>query len=61
MDRDTPFSIDQTPVVNTINYQTDQLVSWLQAIAKNTGVSLGTSGGGGGGTSEPFNRNVVNF
>ncbi|WP_417615295.1 phage tail length tape measure family protein [Parasphingorhabdus sp.] len=66
VDRDTPFSVDQTPVVNAISfqngliqYQTDLLASYLAAIAKNSGVTV--SSGTGGGNREPINRNVANF
>ena len=66
VDRDTPFTVDQTPVVNAIGfqngliqYQTDLLASYLAAMAKNSGVTV--SGGTGGGNRESINRNVVNF
>lgn len=67
VDRDTPFSVDQTPVVDAISfqnglisYQTDLLASFLAAIAKNGGASV-TGVGTGGGNAEPINRNVANF
>lgn len=60
VDRDTPFTVDQTPVVNAINYQTELLASFLAAIVKNGGASV-TGVGTGGGRKDPINRDVVNF
>tara|TARA_R110002124_G_scaffold264235_1_gene430806 strand:+ start:11655 stop:15512 length:3858 start_codon:yes stop_codon:yes gene_type:complete len=67
VDRDTPFSVDQTPVVDAISfqnglisYQTDLLASYLAAISKNGTVTF-DGGSAGGGRREPINRNVVNF
>jgi len=66
VDRDTPFSVDQTPVVDAISfqngliqYQTDLLASYLAAISKNGGVAY--DGGGGAGNREPVPVSVANF
>jgi hypothetical protein len=58
VDRDTPFTIDQTPVIGAINYQTELLASYLAALVKNSGVQYS---GTAGGNAEPINRDVVNF
>lgn len=60
VDRDTPFTIDQTPVVTAINYQTELLASYLAAISKNGTVTV-DGGLAGSGRREPINRDVVNF
>lgn len=66
VDRDTPFSVDQAPVVDAISfqnglisYQTELLASYLAAMTKNTGGTV--PAGGGGGSKEPVTKSVVNF